>query len=840
MINYDSTSIYNRAVSRLQQDPNWKPIINESVISALLKSNAETLAETARYAEYLFKESKWNTAQNESSILAMANMLGYQPKRKISATGKIFISTDPNILLVGKTTSAKEFSNAIKTGNYSLTTYYTNLTIPSSTEISCSNGVKFVPISSKTLLSNQSCDSLEIIQGVKKSTVVDIDTIRSTCTKSIINSYLYIPFRIVDCENASSILSKKFLKLKVNYSDSGTDEYRIVDSLLLSDSMDKDVELYNDMYDNTLFYAKFNNSPYKGTVLDVSSNSSIKSIQVDYLESLGNEGNISSLYQNFTFEVSGVKLYGINMDYISGGYDEEDMNSIKENATKYYISSYSIGTKESYEKTILNTEFKVGTYSIKPKKTIVYGGEYTDDTGNSKPVTYVSILSDGLDDLIYDSDKEERYKQIEEALNYYLSRLKSPQDTVKFAVPNYIPLAVGVNCTLSTSSTTEGTSAIDSSIQSYIDSLWGSNSENISFGKTFNTSNLENMIMNKFSTVESISTEVEAIAQLDLLSASTKLIDSKQSKTGNSNSSSTATSCLRTLRIPFSFSSVFRGNKARKGFKDMRVGASYSMRIDVIYKKPLAISTTNGLYNQSIFIGNYTKDNTLASSSDDTVAFYAKKDTSAIWGESNTYQGADYTVLNSITNLSEDINQIKYTQKVYSDTEYDELRTSIKSGSIKSFSGSTGAIDDFLVYFSGNYDENSLNIGDGSYLEIGLDSVYTMLQLFATYADTSLATQLTTCPLSTLKCGTLKDNDTIVSTFKELLNKYVAIYVSMRPIDDNLKLSSTVENEDIRCNNQKSILYIDSTDSNTESDIEDISSIKYSRMISVNSEYEED
>lgn len=836
MINYDSTSIYNRAVSRLQQDPDWKPIVNESVISALLKSNAETLAETARYAEYLFKESKWNTAQNESSILAMANMLGYQPKRKISATGKIFISTDPNILLVGKTSSAKDFSNAIKTGNYSFTTYYTNLTIPSTTEISCSNGIKFVPITSKTLLSNLACDSLEIIQGIKKSTVVDIDTIRSTCTKSTINSYLYVPFRINNCENASSILSKKFLKLKVNYTDGKVDEYRIVDSLLLSDSMDKDVELYNDMYDNTLFYAKFNNSPYKGTVLDVSSNSSIKSMQVDYLESLGNEGNVSNLYQNFTFEVSGVKLYGINMDYISGGYDEEDLNSIKENATKYYISSYSIGTKESYEKTILNTEFKVGTYNIKPKKTIVYGGEFTDDTGNSKPVTYVSFLSDGLDDLTYDSDKEERYTQIEEALNYYLSRLKSPQDTVKFAVPNYIPLAIGVNCTLSTSSTTEGTSAIDSSIQTYIDSLWGSNSENISFGKTFNTSNLENMIMNKFSTIESISTEVEAIAQLDLLSSETKLIDSHKSKVG----SSTDSASLRTLRIPFSFSSVFRGNKVRKGFKDMRVGASYSMRIDVIYKKPTAISTTNGLYNQSIFIGNYTLDNTLMSSSDDTVAFYAKKDTSGIWGTDNNYQGADYTVLNSITNLSTDINQIKYTQKVYSDTEYDDLRTSIKTGSIKSFSGSTGALDDFLVYFSGNYDENSLNIGDGSYLEIGLDSVYTMLQLFATYADTTLATQLEKCPLATLKCGTLKDNDTIVSTFKEILNKYVTIYVSMRPIDDNLKLSSTVENEDIRCNNQKSILYIDSADSNNESDVEDISSIKYSRMISVNCEYEED
>ena len=89
MIKFDPTSIYNRAVASLQQNPDWKPIINQSVISSIIKTNAEMNAETARYAEYLFKESKWDTAQNDSSILAMASMLQYHPKRKVSATGKI-------------------------------------------------------------------------------------------------------------------------------------------------------------------------------------------------------------------------------------------------------------------------------------------------------------------------------------------------------------------------------------------------------------------------------------------------------------------------------------------------------------------------------------------------------------------------------------------------------------------------------------------------------------------------------------------------------------------------------------------------------------------------------
>ena len=94
MIKFDADSIYKRALSRLQDNPEWKAVINNSVIDALLKSNSEAVSEAARYAEYLFKESKWDTAQNDSSILAMAGMLGYKPRRKISATGQLYISAE--------------------------------------------------------------------------------------------------------------------------------------------------------------------------------------------------------------------------------------------------------------------------------------------------------------------------------------------------------------------------------------------------------------------------------------------------------------------------------------------------------------------------------------------------------------------------------------------------------------------------------------------------------------------------------------------------------------------------------------------------------------------------
>ena len=114
MIKYDSESLYNRALERLQQNPDWEAISSDSVIESLLKTNAEMNAETARYGEYLFNESKWDSAQNRSSIVAMAGMLGYKPKRARSATGPIYISSDPKIHNVGKTISKENFLNFFK------------------------------------------------------------------------------------------------------------------------------------------------------------------------------------------------------------------------------------------------------------------------------------------------------------------------------------------------------------------------------------------------------------------------------------------------------------------------------------------------------------------------------------------------------------------------------------------------------------------------------------------------------------------------------------------------------------------------------------------------------
>ena len=364
MNRFDSDSIYVNLLRKLQQNPDWRVVANNSVVSSILRSNAEINAETARYAEYLFKESKWDTAQNNSSILAMANMLGYQPKRKISARGSIYISLDPRTHLIGKSLPAGTFSPAghNKLEQIGWAKPAQAFSIPIGTTVTCNKGIDFIALPT-SFKENSLYRTLNVIQGVKRSVSINIDTIRNVCTVSRLDPYLYIPVTLGNCEDASNPTSKAFFRVKVHNKGGNVKEYRVVDSLLLSKSSDLDVEVYNDLYSQKLFYLKFNNDPSRGSVLDISKGTSITSIEIDYIESKGKNGNLTNVFENFTLTttVDGkpIKLYGVNLEPISNGKNEESVADIKRNAPRYYITNYTTGTREAYEKSVLNMELKV-------------------------------------------------------------------------------------------------------------------------------------------------------------------------------------------------------------------------------------------------------------------------------------------------------------------------------------------------------------------------------------------------------------------------------------------------------------------------------------------------
>lgn len=837
MIYFDSTSIYQRELQKLQQDPNWQAIVNNSVIGSLLRSNAEIQAETARYAEYLFKESKWDTASNPSSILAMANMLGYQPKRKISARGQIYVSADPRTHLVGSTISSYKFLEANNSNlEWAVTTDNFNITTNSNV-IDENTGINYVPIP-RVFNKNTKYVTLNLIQGIRKSAVIDINTIRNTATASKLDPYLYIPIQIDNCEDASNSTSRAFFRVYVIRSTGDTPsytEYRVTDTLLLSSSSDYDVEVYNDLYSQNLFYLKFNNDSTRGNVLDISQNTSITAIRVDYIESLGDDGNTYDLFHKFTIintydannNLAGLKLYGVNFDPIIGGKNEETVADIKENAPKFYVNNYTAGTKEAYETVIGNMDFVINGMVSRPKQVQVYGGQEQDENGNILPVTCISFIADGLEDLVTDSTQADPYASIEESLNYYLERLKSPQDSLKFVPPNYISFALGLHCRID-KSVTDDIAQLESNIRTFIDDSWGSRSNEIDFERNFYPSQIITDIMNNFSEVTSITTEVEAVKKLDWMEAE------RISPKTDTDSSSTV---IHTIRIPFSFDPIFLGNQSTKGFKDYRVGSDYVIRFDVMYKKPKAM-TQNANYHVTILVQDgktevYRKP--AASNGEITDAFYYKKDTTqeGIWLEDFSQASTDYNFLHDISRL-ETSQQYYYREEVLNDNDYRSLideSSEEYSPTISTYLVDLGAIDDYMIYFSSDYDEDGDDVGNG-WLELTFDPIYKILSQFSMY-DADLSEQLQACPLSLLKCNNANMAETF-STYLNILANYVDIYVSMRPIDSDLIISTSMDT-----NTGSTVLYIDSYDNTSLNNTADLTSSKRQRMISISCEYEE-
>ena len=91
---------------------------------------------------------------------------------------------------------------------------------------------------------------------------------------------------------------------------------------------------------------------------------------------------------------------------------------------------------------------------------------------------------------------------------------------------------------------------------------------------------------------------------------------------------------------------------------------------------------------------------------------------------------------------------------------------------------------------------------------------------------------LAACSKNNLKC--LNDaNSTEFQVFKDILTRYLDVYVSMRPIDGDIIYKG-------RDDKKRTVLYIDSYDSSASgNNLSNISEIKKPCMISVTCRYEE-
>ena len=783
MKTYDSFSVKNALLERLQANQDWKAITGNSVINAILDQFAEALSEQARYTEMLFLESKWDTSQDSKQVASLANIIGYKPRRKISAAGTIYLSDSNLIHEVGKTISVKDFLN---NENLPWSTATSKVDVSSNATILDDQGNSYIFTSVNSLNAGSYYTTNTIIEGIKKSIKIPSSVVAQTATKSILNPYIYVPIKVTNMEDAQRPQTSSFFKVLLN----GTKEYRVVDSLLLSTSRDRDVEIIEDLYERDVYYLKFNANPDKGEVLNYSKASSFDYIEVQYVESKGAEGNISSAFQRFSIITSDNKqLFGLSIDPISGGKDEESIADIKVNAPKYYLKTYTTATKEAYEEAIKKIDFGAQTFASNVR---VFPGK--NDSGDA--IVAVSLISPELDDKLIENEITE--EKINNIMNLSLSNFKAPSDNLMYKSPNYERFALGVDTTISRGAI-DSTDVLSTKIQNAINNLYGSESD-LDFGKDFFTADIVTIIKDIEPSVLSINMEVEVNDRTDWKKAT------RQSPKGDTIAD------VKTIRIPFDFSKIFKGS--RYDFKSYQTGADYGVRVDFFVKGGMNITTT--YHSTLICKEDKTRDNE---------SFVLIYDNNNIWHTGNDLDIShlDYSFLNESDEIASDVDSIPMNylkqypliKKVLTDDDYND----IELNQAQLVQGEPGYISDILIYFEGDNDVID-RIGTG-YIEMGIDSVYNTLQIYA-LKDPILRDLLTQYPLANLKCSTNEDD--INNFIKDVLSKYVEIYVSLRLYEEDLYIND-------QSHDPFAVIYIETKDpSSTTTNLTDV---KLNRFLNV-------
>lgn len=811
---FDPASIYERLVDKLSQNPDWKAVIGDSVVSSILKATSEVNAETARYAEHLYKESRWDTAQNTSSIVAAAGQLGYKPARKRSAFGEIYISADPRTHLVGRSIFKDTFldlkniseggsTNSLKS---SWKTPGTNIPFSRNVTITDSKGNNYIMTSlnplggaseySFQLGSSSSYTRNTIIQGTRKTIEIPVDIARTIATRSKLDPYIFIPVTIPNCEDANNVLTRSFFRVFVVHetasggeSRGSRQEYRVVDTLHLSDATDRDVEVYNDLYDKDVMYLKFNASSVRGRVLNLSEGTGVKAIEIDYVESLGQAGNVPSAYEQFTItglsgEHAGEKLYGINLDPIVGGANEESIYDIKERAPAYYMNTYTVATKEAYENILRRIDFD-GSYASKVR---VFAKTSEDtDTEIKQRITWVTMLLPSLEDQM-GSTEDNPYAKYERLINYYLAELKAPTDVIRFTPPRYEGFGIGINCTADRSMV-DNLAILKNSMRDTLDEMYGARSEKLDFTRPVYSSDIISTLKNKYPALRSVKAELEAVTKLNW--NDTLRIQPVENQANP----------IRTLRIPFTFNSLFEGGEYKKGFKDHRTGASYVLRIDIFYKQ--SPDAPLPPYHTSIFI---KEDPTRKNKS-----FFYKKDGAenvVIWPEDGVVETANYPFTpdkEDVYDRLEEGYQFYFKKKYFTDPEFDELVSDdalSSSTTLSTYKQTPGALDSFVVWWGDNVDDTEDDSGDG-YFEFDIVPLYYTLRTIGEQHP-YLIEALSQYDLAQLRCDA--SDETVLAGFvKNVLANYVDIYISRRPIDTDLVFINPEKNNNV-------VLYVDSQD----------------------------
>ncbi len=398
MIDFSYETILQRLKDNLSSKLDDSNILFYSTNQRILEAIAEELAEEMRYDEYLTRESKWNTAQNASSIMNQLDFFNYRAHLKIGATGNLKISTNSDL-----------------NGTYSY-----RVPIPKFTQFS--NGtLNFCSIESTQLYSSDPFTFVSVAQGTRKT---------ESFTISASNILANGAFVKVENEN----FENTYYEVKVNGLP-----WTEVDYFIEAES--SDASLYTTRVATDFSGMEF----YFGNDLLSKAVKIGDIVSITYLETEGDQGEVLST-NNITrvsdtiYDSRGVSidLYCSNVStstdsgLITGGRDTETIESIKENAPYTFKIGSRVITRTDYL-TIING-------ANIPDKLEVWGELETNVNDNLPPGTFIPLSENVINVVALTISEEtgtaEPLNQTQKnTIQEAVEPLKSLTDLVQFVEP---------------------------------------------------------------------------------------------------------------------------------------------------------------------------------------------------------------------------------------------------------------------------------------------------------------------------------------------------------------------------------------------------------------------
>lgn len=478
MKQFDPSSIQTRLVNILSNSVNWSQILKDSALTSLLGAISESEAELARYFEYLLRESKWQYAQNLSSLLTEAPYLGYVPQRKVSSIGTLTISHSSFLAAAGVTVFRKSDLDTLIPAYAGSPTM---ITIPQRTSVYTSNGIYFVTSEKAVYTTGDKYIDIPIIQGI----------IKSQSTTMLGNPFetIGIPSDALSgyVEAADNSISSDFFSVYVTASGTTTPvKYTRFEDIYLADynELAYEVSVSKDFSTVTVMFGN-------GTAGALVPANSV--VRIDYLSTLGENGNVNDSYviNNLETQLGDTKFFLTNFEAALGGSSEDTLEEIRSKAPLQYLINGSIITADAYKRVIESIPY------VKLAK--VYASLYTD------PITQVTQNA-----IMYSALSVTGTAPPTSISNdvFAITENKiAPLDFVIYEAPRFLHMKFGVKARSSEKVTGEISTIIKSNIYSEYGIL------NQAFQQSFDKSSLIAFISNS-TELSQIATTIEAVCDL--------------------------------------------------------------------------------------------------------------------------------------------------------------------------------------------------------------------------------------------------------------------------------------------------------------------------------------